>query len=352
MSNPSVGQSTDTDSPELHSHEAILQLLNRQVGDDYFPEEPFADTVERWNEIPIVFASEHPDLAAFEKDPQAELARLRETTGKRAEIVGSVRNARIERAGHPKLMGELVHSDPEVFQLVEAGKLSHSTGFWCGTDGNSLKGSVIPNHLLVFEEDAINQPRDRGAVILNKQTGMTAFTNEGRVMSGKNLTKFQTIMESLQNFFNEITGTPGTEPDEPEPVQNKEPEIINQEPEPEPIINMSAELESKISALETENETYKNKISELEGKLAEIDQASKDAAWVSLKNKLPPGMVRTPEKEAETRELFEKDGFAFTNMLLDLRRGETKDEQGEQFTNKGESGFVPVSKPAIPGTLH
>lgn len=316
-----------TEGTDSRTHEAILQLLNRQVGDTYFPADSFAEA-EAWNSIPIVYAQEHPDLDAFEKDPEKELARIAEKTGKRAEIVGHIANARLETTGHPKLMSDLVlNHDPEVFQLVEAGKLSHSTGFWAKPSDGSLKGPVVPNHLLVFEENESNQPRDRGAVILNKAEAgdLVAFTNEGRVMSGKNLTKFQSIMQSLQEFFSEITGG--------EQVEIKVEEEKPQEEET-PVTNMTDEIvaskDAEITALKEQNVALLNKI-------AEQEKAQKDASWAALKNKLPPGWVHTAEKEAETRNLFETEPVAFANKLLEVRTAPSNPVEGQQFVNKDDA---------------
>src|SRR5574343_1267223 len=103
------------------AHEAILQLVNRQVGDTFFSADAFEPTVTDWNDVPVVYFDEHPDLAAFETNPDAELQRLSEQYGKPAKLAGRVSNARIETTGHPRLMGDLVlNNDPEVFQLIEA----------------------------------------------------------------------------------------------------------------------------------------------------------------------------------------------------------------------------------------
>ena len=73
----------------------------------------------------------------------------------------------------------------------------------------------------------------------------------------------------------------------------------------------------------------------LSDKIADIESASKEAAWQALKNKLPPGMVHKAEDEKATRELFESDPVAFTNKLLEIK-AETKGQSGQQFVNKEE----------------
>ena len=151
------------------SHDAILQFLNRVIGDLFFPQDSFVNTVDQWNGIPIVFASEHPDLKAFDDDRDKELARIG------GVIVGDVQHAVIVTVGHPRLMSQLRFTDGgKCSQYILQGKLSLSTGFWSRTKRNSetgrtLVGDVKPNHVLVFVEDLKNQPKDQGSIILNKE---------------------------------------------------------------------------------------------------------------------------------------------------------------------------------------
>ncbi len=144
------------------SHEAILQTLNRDIGGYYFPSEAFANNVTAWSSIPIIYASDHPDMKLFLENPKLALDKIK------GRIVGEVTMPRIETVGHPRLMANMDINDPEVNKLIELGKISHSTGFIGKVDGKNIT-SVNPNHVLVFMEDANNLPKDRGAFILNKE---------------------------------------------------------------------------------------------------------------------------------------------------------------------------------------
>ena len=194
------------------SHDAILQFLNRVIGDLYFPLESFTSTADQWNGIPIVFAKTHPDLKAFDDDRDRELQRIG------GKIVGFINHAHIVTVGHPRLMGQMVFTDDgQCSQYILQGILSLSTGFWCRTNRGitpaTLVGNIRPNHVLVFVEDMKNQPRDQGSIILNKEErkycglGMEAVNpscktgeivetqteqvgNVGKVISASNLAKF------------------------------------------------------------------------------------------------------------------------------------------------------------------
>lgn len=204
------------------SHDAILQFLNRVIGDLYFPLESFTSTADQWNGIPIVFAKTHPDLKAFDDDRDRELQRIG------GKIVGFINHAHIVTVGHPRLMGQMVFTDDgQCSQYILQGILSLSTGFWCRTNRKifpaTLVGNIRPNHVLVFVEDMRNQPRDQGSIILNKEErkycglGMEAvcpscrtgeivegnepIENKGKTLSAKYHSRFQKIMSKLQEVF-------------------------------------------------------------------------------------------------------------------------------------------------------
>ena len=344
-----------TGDPAVQGHETILQQLNRKIGDDFFPVESF-ENVTDWDTVPVIFAQDHPDMAAYDLDPAAELARIAETTGRRADVVGTPTNARIETTGRPRLQADLNwNADPDVQRLFNEGKLGVSTGFWAHTKDNQLDGYVKPHHILLFEEDQSNQPRDKGAVVLNKETNMKSFTNEGRVLSGKNSSRLNEIFDMLKSFIEEISGGSA-------PVTNQEPsEIVQTYTEIEEKTNMTdteiASKDAEITDLKAQLQKEQDEKKALADKIAEIETAQKEAAWQALKNKLPPGMVHTPELEKETRDLFECDPVSFTNKLIDLRVEATKPETGQAFTNQdpdpvAQRNAILGRRASIPGTLH
>lgn len=347
--------------PAVQAHPTILQQLNRKIGDDFFPVESF-ENVADWESVPVILAQEHPDMVAYDLDPAAELARIAETTGRRADVVGTPTNARIETTGRPRLQADLNwNADPDVQRLFNEGKLGVSTGFWAHTKDNQLDGYVKPHHILLFEEDQSNQPRDKGAVVLNKETNMKAFTNEGRVLSWKNSTRLNEIFEMLKTFIEEITG--GQQVTNLAPVDPAASiEVVQTYTEIEEKTNMTdteiASKDAEITDLKAQLQKEQDEKKVLADKIAEIETAQKEAAWQALKNKLPPGMVHTPELEKETRDLFESDPVSFTNKLIDLRvEAATKPEAGQAFTNQdadpvAQRNAILGRRASIPGTLH
>lgn len=221
---------------DAETHDAILHGLDRKVGRLFFNKEPFEPTVSAWNGAPLVFAQAHPEP----KDPAAKsnpaiFGQNRAFTQDELDringaIVGEASDAFIENSGHPKLIftqnftdetairmfGQgLINEDqlarsqaavPIALQLLDEGKLSHSSGFICPDDGEQLTGSVIPNHILEFEETPRDQPVDRMSVVLNKQedrnvTNGNSHKNIGKVISTKNESRLKAALDAIVSIF-------------------------------------------------------------------------------------------------------------------------------------------------------
>jgi len=368
-------------------HDAILHLLDRTVGDAFFPVEPFEKSLNQWASIPLIFAQNHIDFTcALPAHEDKNLQKYLDTV--RGAIVGENADPRIDRTGHPKLITTFLFTEdtaqrlfdagtidaatldaskaaiPVCQRLLEEGKLSLSSAFCAPNDADgALTGVVRPNHVLLFEETEADQPRDKGAVILNREISMPdkKIENIGRVISGTNRSKFKQALDSLWTLFKEMAG------------EEKENRIAGDEgaevngpdaaiPEALPQLNASdtmtetehrhqdgaagddvAALKEEIAALKEENAALKEEIAALKKEITDAKQAQKDAAWEQLKNKLPPGLVHG-EKEKETRQLFESDPLAFTNKLLDLKTAPPTKEEGEQYANQGENDPVAIAR--------
>lgn len=187
---------------EAGTHRAILQRLNRKVGDNYFPADQFAQSVDSWAGIPNIFANQHPDLDAYDADPEAELRRIN------GRIVGYVKNPEIVIAGGARLEAdEDFGGDPEVEALNQEGRLTGSTAFRCSPITNATVDSPPrPHHVLWFPEDLQNRGVDPGVVILNKEENVETITNAGKVVSKANAGKLKSMLAGLIGLFKDMTG--------------------------------------------------------------------------------------------------------------------------------------------------
>jgi hypothetical protein len=330
------------------THLAILQSLDRKIGGICFRADQFAESVEDWNGAPVIFAPEHPNLDAYDADPAAELARIG------GRVVGAVANARIETAGHPRLMGDLPFGgDPEVEQLCADGKLSHSTAFRTRPITNAtITSPPRPHHVLVFEEvPGEAMPKDPGAWILN----MTDHTNAGKVISTANAGTLKSAIKALVGLFKDMTG-------EAEPFfANQEAPVAEPAPADDGPAEPAAAQETPIDMNETEVAEMVQKavaekdvaltqkdaeIANLREQLATHEQAAKDATWTAIKNTLPVGWTDTADKEQEIRAMAETRPLEFAQKLATMPRPDpTKTaEQGAEFANKEADESLAITR--------
>lgn len=369
-------------SNNSESHDAILQLLDREVGGGYFTAAPFEETVDRWEGTPIIFSelppsevilnggerSIHPDFQPFSTAiNDAELIRAN------AAVVGEVRAPRIETSGHKKLMGQLFFTPDKAKAMFEQGlisedtyrktdgwlkkaltlvnesKLSHSTGFSCRSDKEGTLTNEIPltpNHVLTFEEDALNRPKDPASVILNKANIPEAivptedtYTNAGRVISAKNQGKLKAIVDAITAFFSELSPEDTSQNKEvaPEQVTPSEDTVRNLQ-KVDSMEELKKELDEKTVTLTNKDDEIAVLTKQVEELTAELDgfkRQQKEAAWDGEKKKLKAGLIHKPEDEAAMKELYLSDPYTYMQKAEYITAVSTP-ESGDKYTNKGE----------------
>jgi len=299
------------------SHNTILQTLNRVIGGYCFKADVFAKSITDWEGVPVIFANQHPDLELFTKDPQAA---LKEVDG---EIIGTVKNPHIVTEGHPRMMGELTNSNKEVADLINSGRPAISTGFLGTIDGTKTVTDVIPNHVLIFKEDAENMPEDHGAFILNKQEFY------GHLFD----TEVQN-MEDTKELSKEIAMTNRTIGDMAAKL-----DIANKATE-----DAKATVTEKDGLLEVANKTITERdatievqaktIKEFEQKEADALVATRDAQWETIKAGIPPGFTHKEEDAKALRTEWESDPHAFSVKMLSFKQKEAQGESGSEFNQK------------------
>ena len=291
----------------LSSRTAILQTLNRVISGVCFSVTPFAESVNAWEGIPVIYAQDHPDMHALMSDPLAELARI----GGRK--VGIVTNPRIERAGHPRLMADTQIYDPVVNDLIDKGQASLSTGFYATDNNYKITGNVIPNHLLVFKESLFDQPRDLGSGFLNKNSS-------------------EIYIQEINRSEN-MTEKPPSNDLEP-PVTLTADQIAKLDKiDVEQFLNMQKQLKDKLDQSGAVIQEQYQRLKDQEAKLNAFAQMEKDQKWKNLERKLPKGLVTGPEA-LKTRDWLNKDPEGLMMHVIDILEGQMKEavsEQGKQF---------------------
>lgn len=290
----------------FQEHESILQTLDRKVGKLFLAKEAYEPSLDAWNDVPLIFAQDHPEPAAYDKDPEAELKRI---NGRVLE--GSASNTRIEITGHPRLMTTFQLKDGEVEKGINDGKVSISVAFLAKQSDGKL-ASVQPHHILFFIENGKDLPGDGGAFILNK-----AETKEDKLAL---IDRFRAwVAGGLEN-----TETSGdTDMGDTKELEAK-------------LAQATGELaDAKLAFTKLKGEfdeagkAKDKRIGELEAELVAFKSKEKDAKWAVFKAKhVPPGMVEG-DKEAKARAEFESDPYSFMEKVLEFKAEEPEGDGAE-----------------------
>jgi len=354
-------------------HDVILERLNQTLhyqdhGDIFYTEQPFQDTINKWDGIPIIFASEHPNFTTFDSDPATELANIK------GSIVGKISAPKLMRTGTSRVEAKFVIDNPIIENLINEGKISHSPGFRFQADSNNHLTSVIPHHVLVFIHDSKNQPRDKGAMILNKEDTMVDkeyskdeinfmldfMANNPGKMDKVMMDKMYAAMdkanqkEYTKSMLKELQSHPEMMDDEMKSMM-KDMNMTNKQ---ETTMGKEDELSKQLEISNKEKETLTGEIAGLKKEIANMDtqlkafeqkeaarmKAQEDANWLAIKNKLPKGLVHKAEDEAKLREgwIANKDQFYMAHFVLKEQK-ELPGEDGKSAVNqedKSAHGFT------------
>ena len=387
--------------PDVVVHDAILQTLNREIGGYCFPVEPFTNSINDWDGIPVVYANDHPDMKLFAENPTKALEDIK------GEIVGQVSKPYIATEGHPRLMAGITNTNLDVAQLIKDGQASLSTGFMGAADKESKILNVTPNHVLLFKEDSENMPKDHGAFILNKED-LIEFTNRGEIMADKRWTEAKTeqydplskVKQHIIGLYNAITGSnethinvdpikslevgdytfkdtshnsgtlTTTEVENMEEVEKLSSEltIANKEigdvtskldianKEIEDLKTQATEKDSTLEVANKDIETHKATITGLETQVKEFEQKEVDALavkrdeqWAEIKNKLPPGMTHTDDATTALRAEWDTDPYTFSTKYVGIQNQAGRGESGSEHPPNTADIVKGLDEIGIPG---
>jgi cation transport regulator len=314
-------------------HAVILQTLDRKIGGTEFKADAFASTLDAWAAVPLIYVPKgmgHPDLDAYDKDYEAALAKV-----KGRVVKGGMKDVTITTAGHPRLVATGDIKDKEIDDLIKAGAISLSTAFRAPVRDGGLAGAVEPHHILLFEEDASNMPKDEGSGFLNKEEIMTT-EQKAKIEEGL------TLLDKFKAWMSQMATSEGKE--NTDMAENKELEaqltLANKALEDEK--KASGILNAKIAELTKENEMNKAEVQKKADALKAFEQKQKDEDWEAVKNKLPKGFVHK-DKEAESRRMFEENPRALMEMALDFKMKAPTGKEGDEQSN-GEAKAASVGR--------
>lgn len=288
-------------------HDVTLQRLDvfhpnngRPV---FYDAEPFAATVDRWNNVPVIYAVIDPGESA--EHPRFEDVNSGTLPGK-FRVVGRVSGAHLADTGEAALKGSIQISDPEIEEKARSGRLSISTGLSSPEvpdprlpGATRIAGPVTPNHVLIFDRGTCQNcyPNDHGAMFHNLE--------QEPEMDDESKGLLKTIADALTR----------RDPPAVQHVNLEEYETLKKNLE-----SAQAQI-AELSNLQAEVATLR----------AEKESAIKDAKWAAMKVNLPAGWLG--EKEPETRNEFEADPGAFALKLVEFKNAQPRDQTAEGNTS-------------------
>ncbi|OPX59479.1 MAG: hypothetical protein A4E30_01254 [Methanomassiliicoccales archaeon PtaB.Bin215] len=319
------------------AHDTLLQTLNRRMGKKqvYYDAKWFEPTVDAWATVPVIHANDHPDMTAYDRDPAAELARIK------GRVVGRVENPKLSPTGHPRLLGDTRFNDAALDDKIAAGLLSLSTGFRAPVKDGALAGPVRPHHVLVFEENERDQPVDLGSGFLNKEhKDMGDDKKQAKGLFGFLRKKIKEEYPDID--LDKVEAEDHAAGEEPE--QNKENEDMDAKDQA-----TKAEMEKLQAELNKATEAMKAKdaeLADLKNKATILENERKEAAWNEFKNKswVPKGYLHK-DNEAKTRERFEKDRAGLLEELLNKKDAAPGGQDGsEQVAHENKRTAATVGR--------
>jgi hypothetical protein len=150
----------------LSPHEAVLQNLDwwqhRGNQHHFYDKGEFESKLSSFDALPIIFSNvDHPKNGVKGRDIETV---LKEIDGR---IVGYTRQSLINNMGSPKLVSTLDITDPEIDNLINAGDIHISNGFWYNGPDVGKPTDIEGDHVLLFQRSKGGTRGDPGAMILN-----------------------------------------------------------------------------------------------------------------------------------------------------------------------------------------
>ncbi len=298
---------------------SVINSLNRWVPDtktgNYFTLGAFQESLSLWENVPIVFAEQHPNPSLFTQNPEAALKQVN------GIIVGQATNARIVVEGHPRLLQALSINNPKALQLWKEGRLSLSSAFFAYRNAERRITKIESvNHILIFEETETDTPRDKSTIIQNKsgESKMADLDDIKKMIAdlpakiGEALANKAKPVENADHTHSIQLGIVPVHKTEQKPSEDSH--MANDTEKFDALNKELEDTKATVASLNKEIDAKKAEIAELNKQLEAKDkiiesymQKEKDAKFAVFLNTLKPGAYDTDEKKAELRNKFESD---------------------------------------------
>lgn len=300
----------------LQTLDVFLPYSESSTGRLFYSKDKFEGSIDAWNGRYFIYSpsKQHIDWIKYQQNPAKELQR------NNAKLVGITQSTRIPESGTPRLDSWVYFWDDEVNSLADSGKLGISTDFNVQIDGENMVGYPMPNYILVFPIDVVNDQNDIGARVLNSSIDNKLEDKMDDEMKGA----FSRLEGVITGLISVIKGSN---------VQNSAPEenfTSVQAAEIHPSVPV--EYLNQIEQMKAENEQASAKLAELQTQYdalkadaATREEADKQAESARLESiwqttimpKLPAALLVDEAKAAEIKKLAIESPLEFMQQYGD-----------------------------------
>ena len=299
MSPPSADDGMRYRELSLQTLEVFLSYEKSPSGRLFYSKDKFSGSVDSWNGKYFIYSpsKRHLDWEKYLQNPAKELQKYD------ARLVGLIQNPLIPESGTPRLDCMGYFWDDAANKLADEGKLGISTDFNVPIIGEEMAGYPMPNYVLVFPIDAVNDQNDIGARVLNSsvdnledkmddETKSAIAELKGLITGFFGAFKAHNVQNSAIDTIDAAT----VEAAPSVPV-----EYLNQ------IEQMKAENEktsAELTAIKEQYEALKTDAATREEADKQAEVARLEATWqTTIMPKLPAALLIDEAKKAEIKDM-------------------------------------------------
>jgi len=350
MTPPSVDDGVRMRDLTLQTLEVFLPYKPSTTGRLFFSKDKFKGSVDSWKGRYYIYSPNkmHIDWEKYQQNPAKELQKYD------ARLVGVAEFPRIPEHGTPRLDASAMFWDDEVNELADEGKLGISTDFNVPINGEEMAGFPMPNYILVFPIDAVNDQNDIGARVLNSSVEQK--------LEDKMDDETKSAIAELKGL---ITGFIGSF--KSANVQNSAPEEREQTNLEAPA-TVPVEYLTEMDKMRAENEATTAKLTELteqyeamkakDAERAEADKAAEmqrlETTWqTTIMPKLPAALLVDEAKAAEIKKLALEQPLDFMQQYGDqLNKVDANVANSTVSGQTVQNSSVDENKPLVLGSYN
>jgi len=315
MTPPSADDGVRMRELTLQTLEVFLPYEKSPTGRLFYSKDKFKGSLDSWSGRYYIYSPNkmHINWENYLQNPAKELQKYD------ARLVGVADFPRIPESGTPRFDASAMFWDDETNRRADEGTLGISTDFNVPINGEEMAGYPMPNYILVFPIDAVNDQNDIGARVLNSSIDQKLEDK----MDDETKGAIAELKGLITGFIGAFKGAN---------VQNSAPtelleahtlevapavpvEYLNQ------IETMKAENEKTSAELTSIKEQYEALKTDAE-KRAEADKTAElqrlEATWqTTIMPKLPAALLVDEAKAAEIKKLALEQPLEFMQQYGD-----------------------------------